>query len=117
MYGNDSTESKANFNALLPTAKRSIAKIMGENLTATYSDLNIMLYGQRLSSIISNVNIAMPLGSEVQFSEYVKDKYEYWECSEANNMCNGFFMVTSEVCIDNILLRSLKDFFGIRTLF
>lgn len=43
------------------------------------------------------MDMVMAMGSHVQFNEAAKSKYEYWQCSEGDDMCNGFVMVSSEV--------------------
>lgn len=71
---------------------------MGEELNSSYTDLDILLYGERLNTIVVDTDIELPSESKVKLNDAAKSNYEYWSCSDSGDMCNGLTLVSSEVC-------------------
>ena len=89
-------DAKSVFLAGIPNMQRSLSKLWVDDDFSVMQE-NIHLSVQRVTTIPDELRIVSSMDSIIVFDDALKEKYEIWQCSEAEDLCNGVFVVFSEV--------------------
>jgi len=96
-YTDTDANSKKLFLASLHNAERSLSKLWIDE-DFHISEENIKVSVERVSDFSSDIfEVMTSSNNKVLFESELKERYEFWQCTDGDDICNGVFIGYSEV--------------------